>query len=228
MTLNELAYSVLDKIRPNISDDEDISLDEIKYEIHNQRALFIRNELNKFRTIDPEIEQTLITGLEIADRSVCPNVQLKCTIIRSIKDIPNTIELHYNTGLIDVSPLDIISYPFSFVSYNHARYAGNGKYSKNDIFAFLYRNRIYLISKSNNHKTLQSIKVRGIFENPSDLKDFCTPENVSCWNDDMEYPLKRWMANYIQGEVIKKFINLIKFPVDNSNDSKSNPLPVNK
>lgn len=228
MTLNEIAYSIWDKLRPNLSDDDDISIDEIKYEIHNQRALLLRNELNRLRTIDPEIQQTIVANLEIADRSTCPNITLNCTIIRTSSDIPNTIELHNSTGIIDVSPLDIISYPFSYITYQHARYAGNGKYSENSIFAFLYRNRIYLISKGNNHKTLKSIKVTGVFENPIELSSFCTPDNVTCYNDDMEYPLKRWMTNYIEGEIVKKFLTTIRLPVDNSNDAKSNPLPVNK
>ena len=54
-TLNEIAYDLLSIVRPALSDDSDIDLRQIKFWIHNQRALFIRNELNRSRTIDADI-----------------------------------------------------------------------------------------------------------------------------------------------------------------------------
>ena len=49
-SLNELAYSTLLKMRPHLSDDENLDIREVKEEYHRQRALWIRNDLNKNHT----------------------------------------------------------------------------------------------------------------------------------------------------------------------------------
>ena len=67
-SLNKIAYSILENVRRDISDDEFISLRQVKDDIHTLRALFLRNELNKSRSIDPAIVQDLgCVGLEYAD-----------------------------------------------------------------------------------------------------------------------------------------------------------------
>jgi len=71
---NEIIYSIFEKLRPNISSSDDIDLRIIKSELHKQRALFIRNELNRNRTVDPFIIQDLgCVELEIVDLRLLAN-----------------------------------------------------------------------------------------------------------------------------------------------------------
>ena len=75
MTLEQLIYEVRLVIRQqNLFDDDKLDDRLIKHWIHNQRALWIRNEMNKQRTVDEQIIQTLgCIPLEVADRSSCPS-----------------------------------------------------------------------------------------------------------------------------------------------------------
>ena len=75
--------------------------------IKNQRALWLRNELNKNRTIDPNIVQDLgCIELELADKAECCDLEDGCKILRTNVTIPNTIELHNKTGITRVAPID--------------------------------------------------------------------------------------------------------------------------
>jgi hypothetical protein len=78
-----------------------------------------------------------------------------------------------------------------------------------------------LVSKSFKLDYLEKINIRGVFENPSELAEFVACNNQPCYTDDDEYPINQWMLPYIEAEVIKKFINTLQLPVDNTNDAKS-------
>jgi hypothetical protein len=52
VTLNQLIYDLLEIVRPNLSDDDNFDKRQIAFWIKNQRALWLRNELNKNRTVE--------------------------------------------------------------------------------------------------------------------------------------------------------------------------------
>ena len=84
-TLNEIAYDLLTIVRPQISDDSDIEIEQIKFWIKNQRSLWLRNEFNKNRTIDSDLIQTVCADLEEVDASDCCDIDLDCPILRTTK-----------------------------------------------------------------------------------------------------------------------------------------------
>jgi hypothetical protein len=218
-TYNEIIYSVLDKLKPHLTDDVDISPREVAWEIDNARALFLRNELNKNRTIDPNITQDLgCVEMESSDRAECCDISTDCLIIRTKLEIPAAIELHNDTAITRVGPVDKMDLDFSFITYNRAKFAGNGKYNKNIIYAFLRNNRIYLVSKNDKVKFINYINVAGVFENPTDVTPFTNCGGDSCFSSDSEYPLNTWMVSYIQEAVINKFLGSLRMPTDTTND----------
>lgn len=229
-TRNEIIYSVLDKLKPHLSDDIDISPREIGWEIDTMRALFLRNELNKNRTVDPYIIQDLgCVEMETADRAECCEVSSGCLIVRSTLEIPKTVELHNSTGIVRVGPVDKLEKDFSFISSGRARFAGNGKYNQNIIFAFLHNKRIYLVSKNDKVKFIEKINVTGVFENPDDVAPFTNCGGESCYTSDSQYPINTWMIPSLQDAVLNKFINTLKMPKDTTNDgSETPPMAPNK
>jgi len=58
-TLKELSFRILESIRGEIGAEENIDIREIEYDITNTRALLLRNELNKNRTVSSSIIQSL-------------------------------------------------------------------------------------------------------------------------------------------------------------------------
>lgn len=218
-TQNELVYSVLDKLKPHLTDDVDISPREILFEIDNARALFLRNELNKNRTIDPNVIQDLgCVEMTTADRAECCDVSTGCLIVKSVLEIPKAIELHNSTGITRVGPVDKLDLDFSFITYNRAKFAGNGKYNKNLIYAFLHNKHIYLVSKNDKVKFITNINVAGVFENPTDVTPFTNCGGESCYSSSDEYPINTWMIPSIQDMVMNKFLNTLRMPKDTTND----------
>lgn len=205
VTENELIYDLWEIIRPNISDDDSFDKRQLSFWIKNQRALWLRNELNKDRTIDDNIVQDLgCVELEVSDRADCCELSSGCKILRTKLTIPNTIELHNKTGLTRVAPIDKLQVPFSFVNYERAIYSGNGRFNSNQIFAFLLNNRIYLTSKSNEVlKYITHINIRGVFEDPTEAANFSHCDGTPCYTKNSKYPVNRWMIDYMKEAILK-------------------------
>lgn len=227
MTLDDITYRILEKLRPNLSDDDDIDLRLLESEVHSQRALSIRNEYNKNRTIDPFIIQDLgCVEMEIVDRAECCEVDLDCSILRSTLKIPSTVELH-NTTPIWIQPVDKLEKSFGHITPEQAKFIKGNRFTKNQVFAFIINGYVYLVSEDDSHAEISHISVRGVFENPVAVAEFNTCEGSACYSSSTVYPMKEWMRNYVEGAVIQNLITKLKHPVDTSNNAKSDPKPIN-
>ena len=222
-TLNEIVYDLWEAVRGNISDDDVLDERLLKYFIHNQRALWLRNEFNKNRTVDDAVIQDLgAVELEIDDRIIDnPYIQDK-KILRSINEIPVTIERHNSPTITRVGSLDYKDRPFSFVDYTDAPFAGHGKFNKNEFFAFLLNRRMYVVSNCNNvrWKGLKYINVRGVFENPEEASAFSHIDGTVCYGDESAYPINKWMIPYLKDAILKADLKYFVRPIsDNQNDA---------
>ena len=231
-TLNELVYSIWLKVTPLISDDAILDERQLKYFIHNQRSLWIRNEYNKNRNFDDAVIQSLgAVELEIVDTIENTDITgISHKILKSKLQIPVAIELHNSTAITRVGSLDLKQKKFSFVDYTAAPYVGNGKFNKNFVFAFLKGGYMYIVSNCNNPatKALKYINIRGIFANPEEVGRFTELDGTKCYSDDDRYPINNWMIPYIENEIIKgdlKFFMDVK--IDESNDANPNNEQLN-
>ena len=190
--------------------------------INEQRSLFIRKEYNRKRVLDPNIQQTInCLELELVDpHNCCVDIPIGCKILRTKYQIPNTIELHHTKTLSSVGPVDITQKRFSLIDYSRVPYVGNGRTTGNSIYAFLYDNYIYIFSKKAEIKTLKSITIRGIFEDPTALKDLNDCSNKPCWSPDNVYPINQWMWAYIKPQILNSLLRQKSIPVDDTNNSK--------
>jgi len=230
MTLNKAIYELRELLRRNnLFDDDRLDDRLLKHWVHTQRALWIRNEINKNRSIDEQIIQSLgCVNLEVADRSSCPSFTTGYSVLQTVEDIPKTIELNTSDGIIEVGPIDRIARPFSYTNINRARVAGNGRFNSKIIFAFRYHQKILVIAKNMQSesfaKYLRYIHVRGVFENPEDVATFTHIDGAACYTDDDDYPMNTWMWNYIKESIIKfNFRDLLINPVDKVNDADESP-----
>jgi hypothetical protein len=231
-TLNEIAFDLLTIVRPKISDDSDIDIRQIKFWIKNQRALWIRNELNKFRTIDSELIQTICAELEEVDPSDCCGIDIGCDkIMRTVKDIPSTIELHAKEAILRVAGINKLTKPFSYIDYSRVPFAGNSRFNTDEVYSFLHNKRMYIFSKKNpEYKFLENISIRGVFEDPEEAAKFkdCN-SGLPCYSDDERYPIKAWMIPAMKEYILKSnlFIQAqAESLADNSNNANSDVKPV--
>ena len=143
--------------------------------INEQRSLFIRNEYNRTREIDPNVQQSYCEDLELVAPEVCP-----CT------DIPI-----------------------------------GGRTTKKTIYAFMYDQYIYVISKNVAVSLIKKITIRGIFEDPTAIAQFlaCSENNI-CWTPNDPYPINQWMWAYVKEQVMQQLLRKRGIPQDDSNNSQ--------
>jgi hypothetical protein len=191
--------------------------------INGQREVWLRNEYNKNRSIDPNIQQSLnCVEVELVEpHNCCIEVPDGCKILKSVLPIPNTIEFYNNKGITSVGPVDITQKRFTLVDYNAIPFVGNGRFNKKVVFCFLYDSYLYLISKSELYKYIQFITIRGIFTDPTSLGEFKDCEGVACWSPYDPYPLNGWMwEQFIKPYIVQQLMQKQIIPLDQENNGK--------
>ena len=224
MTENEIVYDILETVRQHqVSDDIDIDRRNVMFHVNNQRALWIRNEYDKPGTqIDHNLiqdlgclELTTVDAAECCDESII----VGCSVLRTVKQIPNTIEFRSLTGITRVGPIHKQKLPFSFMPYNRVQFSTDEKYGKSIIQAFLLNNYIYLITPDVATSMIDYINVQGIFEDPREAEGFCDAEGNSCYSADDKFPLNRWMYAYFKQNILQELIQSLNVPKDQAGDS---------
>ena len=223
--LNQIVYDIKMLMSgEEYSDDNALDNRQIRFWIKTQRAVLIRNELNKNRTIDPDIIQNLgCISLIVADRAECCNLSSDCTILKTNIDIPSPIELHHQVAITRVGPIDLLAKAFSFVPYQQAVFSGNGRFTQNEYFAYYINKRIYI--KVRFDKSLKiginKINVQGVFEDPEEASAFKLCSGEPCYTSSSSYPIKGWMIDYMKNQIINSNVKLINMiPSDKTNDAK--------
>ena len=196
--------------------------------INEQRSLWLRNEYNKNRTIDPYVIQTLsCIPMELVDPiQCCVSVPNGCKILRSAAQIPNTIEFFYTKGIASVGPADLTKPRFILVDYSRVPYVGSGRTNQNSIYAFIYDQYIYLISRGPNVNLITNITIRGIFEDPTSLASFLDCSGGSCYSIDDPYPLNLWMWAYIKPQVLQQLMQKGTNALDDANNAEDGKTEV--
>jgi len=220
----------LDDLRAQIDEALQINSIESSYSyeyytdlINEQRSLWLRNEYNKNRSIDPYVIQTLpCLELELVDPiQCCVPVPTGCKLLRSKKKIPNTIELFYTKGINTVGPADIMRPRFVLIDYSRVPYVGHGRTTQKAIYAFLYDNYLYVTSRDTTYLLMQRITLRGIFEDPTSLGDFINCETAgTCWSPSDPYPINQWMWAYIKPYILQQLMSKGAYTKDDANNAE--------
>jgi hypothetical protein len=224
-SLNEISYRIFESIRSEITDDDSIDIREIKYDINNVRSVWIRRDAEGGKRVSEAYIQDLgCVELEKADRAECCDIDLGCDIIRTAVELPKFIEAKYGPMITRVGFVDKIAMPIMIIPYHRIPLAGNGRLSKNVIYASLLNNRIILFSRglSTSFKMLKYINIRGVLEDPREANNFTTCSGEPCYTDDDEYPVPSSMIGLIENDVLSKYFKMdIRVPSDTTNDGKS-------
>lgn len=223
VTLNQIAYEIFEVIRGHISDDDDISVEQIKDMIHDTRARLLKQKFDKNpRVIDDAFVQSLgALEIEPVDSSAYSSIKAGRYMYRTKLEVPPTIpRFNYHGTFTRIGPADRLATEYNLVSYNRALHSGHGRFNKDTIFCFLRDNKIYLISNSGAyHKGVQFIDVAGVFENPSQVAKFLDVNNNSLYSDDARYPITRALKDDIVNLILReKFGIQANAPSDNVND----------
>ena len=101
MTLNEIAYNILNTVRGGRSNSsEHISLDQIKFNIKHYRAMLIRRDFARNGLITRHLEQDLgCLELENVNPSKCCNLPVSCSVARTKKKVPRTVRFNFQEAI---------------------------------------------------------------------------------------------------------------------------------
>lgn len=191
--------------------------------INEQRSLWLRNEYNKNRSIDPYVIQDLnCVELELVDPiECCVAVPTGCKVLRTKLKIPNTIEFFFTKGIVSVGSPDIMKPRALLVDYSRVPYVGSGRTNQNAVYAFLYGGYMYITSKSSSHLMMKYITIRGIFEDPTSLGEFINcSTNQTCWTPSDPYPINQWMWAYIKPQILQQLMQKGSAPYDDANNAQ--------
>ena len=222
-TIKEIVYDIKNIVRGGLqNDDELISDRQIEFQVNSLRAQFIRQDLNKRRTVSDNIKQ-LIHCLEVEQvpASVCglPGDEM---IIRSKRKIPNAIETSHQDLITAIGPSGLLSLNFHMIPYNRAPWARTNKYTKLMTFAFLLDSFVYVIG--NNANMLETIKVEGVWQNPRDIAEYTLHDDITPSYDPEteEYPISTSMLDLIKQAMLAQNMKpFIETPTDHTNNDRA-------
>jgi hypothetical protein len=196
----------MESVRGRISDDDNISIDQIKDMVHSTRAMLLKQKFDKnLRVIDDVFTQSLGSiETELVDSSIHPDIPSGKFMLKTTVDIPESIDRrNYEGTFTRVGPAERLSQKFNLVSYDRAIHSGNGRFNRNEVYAFLLDRRIYMISNSLYHKPIQFIDIIGVFQNPTQVAMFKDENGDSLYSDDGNYPISRAMRDTMETMIIK-------------------------
>lgn len=219
-TLREMTYQVIEGIRAEIVDDDVLDERLIEDLIHGQRALWIRNELNKDRYIPRVLIQEFnCLPLVKADAAECCDFTSDCKVLRTQQRIPRPISLHTKDAITRVGPTILTLKGYSFIPYERAVWFGNGRATQKARAAYMRDGYVFIVSKDPAVNLLKSISVHGVFEDPTEAANINLCTGDACWEDTDEYPITEWLWQYIRAEVQKQMLYKINGTIDKSNDA---------
>ena len=193
MTLNEIAYNILNLVRGGRSNNNDhISLAQIKFNVQYYRAMFVRRDFARNGTITRALEQDLgCLKLIQVDASKCCNLPTECVVYRTERKIPKTVRFNFRDAITHVSDVTGTG-TIPIIEPNFVEWIPYDKYTKDKYKAYMIEDYLYIY----NANGLEYVNVRGVFEDPKSVALFDC-DGSDCYNDDLEYPLPADMLQSI-------------------------------
>jgi len=227
VTLNQLVYDLINLLRGGgTTDDDMLGRRQVAFWIINTRALLIRQDYDKGRTISDNIIQTIsCLPVEQIDASMCPCIiTAGCNIMRSVSQIPKPIETAQKDLIIRISPPVINQRPYSLINFHRSLWIGMNKYTRHGGKAFYKDRYIYLM---NVDPSVSFVSVDAVFEDPRELANYNACNNAPCYDDNSNFPISRWMVELMKKMIVDTDIKvLLNTPSDMKNDAAPPVQPV--
>ncbi len=193
MTLNEIAYNILNIVRGGRSNSDDhLSLGQIKFNIKYYRAMMIRRDLARNNFMSRHIEQDLgCLKLIRVNASKCCDFDIDCEVYRTEKKIPRTVRANFKDMITYVGGVDGVN-TIPIIQPDYVKFIPYDKYTKNQRKAFFIEDYLYIY----NPDGLELINVRGVFEDPEEVAKFDC-DGTDCYDDNSPFPMPADMIQAI-------------------------------
>lgn len=197
---------------------------QIAFWVAEVRAQLIAQSLNRRDDINDTWLQTIkCLEMEQVDAAECCTIESDCMILRSVKQIPDTIDTYRDNWIVSVTtPLgDIIPKQNKF----KARYQKYNSFISNKPGWYLQNNYLYIT----NNQLLKYVNVTGLFSDPAELENFVNCDDESCFTLDSPYPVSFNMAKQIVDIIMQtRVYPFLSLNQDKKNDTDDQSLVINK
>jgi hypothetical protein len=214
MKLRELIYDCREQFKL-MSDDSNLTNFYIAYLINNARGVVMQQRYSDPRNIVPYNEYQLITltvGQDAMTTVALPS------IIKTTGNASSPIKAY------TVSPLSI---PVNMVSLDRLPFVGFNPFTTDMIYCALNSDgKILFNSQNEMYKLLNTINVRGLFEDPEAAWRLANP-NASTDFWDAEYPISNGVLIDVRKIVDQKLAQYLNINKDTLNDATEERLDKN-
>ena len=220
MNLNEIAYNLLNLIRGGRSGhDEHISLDQLKFNIKYYRAMFIRRDFARNGIVTRHFEQNLgCLKLKKMDAAQCCDFETGCAVYRTVLKIPKTVRFSFKDAITFVGHINGTD-PITLVEAHMLKYVIYDRYTAHKPKAYMIGDYLYLYNPGD----MEYVNIRGVFENPEDLKKYSC-ETGTCYDDDTsDFPVSMDMVALINQGILQGELQILSSSIsDTINDRSQN------
>lgn len=216
MTLDEIAYNILNLLRGGrTSNDELISLEQIKFNIKHYRAMLIRRDYARNGYVSNHIDQDLgCLKIIQVDASKCCNLPQDCPVYRTERKPPKTVRFNFTDAFTFIGKPNgtgtipkVDAHEIEYLPYDTYT-SGHTKYYVIDDYIYVY-----------NPKGLEAINIRGVFEDPEAVANFATCTDGFCYDDQSPFPLPMDMVSTITAGIAAGELTLLSGGInDTTND----------
>lgn len=217
---NEIVYDIFEQLRKHISDDDAIDVRQLEVWVKDYRAEMLKQRFDKnpFNIEDTFIQYLPELDVEKVDSSSVTGLTSGRYLMKITKAIPATIRRKGYTGtLLHIGSSDKLNHSFTITDYATAIDSGNGRFNRDEIFAFPYNGYIYLYSKGDVTKTIYHVDIQGVFEDPKEA--YLVTQASSVYTGDENFYTSRDIKKAIVVSILKdKYGINVNPPVDNTDD----------
>lgn len=223
-TLREITTDIFNMMHAGRgNDDSSISYFEVEYWVKTTRAMLIRQDLGKGRTVSENIVQHLMCQKVIpVDTNDCPeclNNFSGCYIARTEKPMPRFIEIPDRDLFLSAQPSNILSQNYTLIPRNRVSYIRKNKWGKDMPYIFMRNNFLYIIGDPDT----EWITVEGVYEDPTELANYTNCVSGSpCYQDEDRFPISEWMIELMKQMILKNNSLIMSTGMDLSEDGNPN------
>src|SRR5690554_2701543 len=224
VSLNAIVNDLLLIIRgANISNSEPISRRQIENWVHQYRALYLTQEIDKGRYLNPdyiqelpfvELEQVPVEGTSLS--TSYSGYTSTGNILRTKLQLPKTLDTNYKNGFAYIGTPD--GREIQYIPEGRSMWQQYRTYTGTQPMVFLKNRYLHLIG---NTEGIEHLTVRGVFEVPSEAGRFSNPvTNVPAFDMNSKYPIPIELLTNIKHDILEKELNITATaPSDTKNDS---------
>ena len=215
MKVNEIVYYCLDAIKA-FSDDSYVNEDHIVFLLSKYRGSLLQQYHNIKKLIPDSNYQTICLTLTSTDSIPCTN----SAILKSNEEIPSLMTIG-NPSIYLFNGFE--SENIVFVPFPRLKAVGWDKWKKNFIYVAIGPDKhLYLSSSNPQAQYLETLKLKGLFEDFEKASELSCNENgekVVCDEMERDFPLEVALVPDLIARVVKDALGMAYRPADNTNSA---------